>query len=124
MYMEAPGTPTKADELIVPKARSLASYLESGKHPYATLIDIRRDAVSGVETVVFDVIVELSQTRANEVLERERLAVSFTPPDDTFPEVVSLRDDFPWVPHLNQREVELPRSLCLYELPYTTVRLR
>ena len=37
---------------------------------------------------------------------------------------MALRDDFPWVPHLNQRECEFPRSLCLYELPYSTVKLR
>jgi integrative and conjugative element protein (TIGR02256 family) len=124
MFMEAPGISTTAGELTVPKARWFAGYLESGKHPYATLIDIRRDPASGVDTVVFDVVVELSQTRVNEVLEIERLAASFTAVDDTFPEVIALRDDFPWVPHLNQRETELPRSLCLYELPYTTVRLR
>jgi integrative and conjugative element protein (TIGR02256 family) len=124
MYIEAPGTSAKADELVVPKARSLASYMESGKHPYATLVDIRRDAASGVETIVFDVVVGLSQIRVHEVLERERLAASFTPTDNTFPEVISLRGDFPWVPHLNQREVEIPRSLCLYALPYTTVKLR
>jgi integrative and conjugative element protein (TIGR02256 family) len=124
MHMDAPGTSIKADELIVPKAQALAIYLESGKHPYATLIGTRRDVASGVETVVFDVIVELSQTRANDVFERERVAASFAAADDTFPEVIALRDDFPWVPHLNQREVEYPRSLCLYELPYTTVKLR
>ena len=124
MYMEAPGTQAKVHEFIVPKARALANYVETGKHPYATLVDIRRDVASGVETVVFDVVVELSQTRVHEILDRERLAASFDPTDDTFPEVISLRDDFPWVPHLNQRDVEIPRSLCLYELPYTTVRLR
>ena len=124
MYMEAPGTQAKADELIVPKARALANYIKTGKHPYATLVEIRRDAASGVETVVFDLVVELSQTRVHEVLDRERIAASFDPTDDTFPEVISLRDDFPWVPHLNHRDVEIPRSLCLYELPYTTVRLR
>ena len=59
MYMEAPDTQAKADELVVPKARSLANYIETSKHPYATLVDIRRDAASGVETVVFDVVVEL-----------------------------------------------------------------
>jgi integrative and conjugative element protein (TIGR02256 family) len=124
MYIKPPGTSTSINELTVPKAQALASYLESGKHPYATLIDTRRDAASGVETIVFDVIVELSQTRVNQILERERLAASFVTADDIFPEVIALRNDFPWVPHLNQREVELPRSLCLYELPYTTVKLR
>jgi integrative and conjugative element protein (TIGR02256 family) len=124
MNMEAPGASITISELTIPKALALSSYLNSGKHPYATLIDIRRDAASGVETVVFDVVVELSQTRVNQILERERLATSFLPADDVFPEVVALRDDFPWVPHLNQREVEFPRSLCLYELPYTSVRLR
>jgi integrative and conjugative element protein (TIGR02256 family) len=124
MYMEAPGGSTKADEFLVPKAQGLAKYIASDKHPYATLIDTRRDAASGVETVVFEVIVELSQNRVNDVLERELLAVSFSPADDTFPEVVALRDDFPWVPHLNQREVEFPRSLCLYEIPFTTLKLR
>ena len=124
MDIESPGTSTSINKLAIPKAQALAGYLESGKHPYATLTDTRRDAASGVETVVFDVIVELSQTRVNQILERERIAASFVPSDDIFPEVLALRDDFPWVPHLNQRNVELPRSLCLYELPYTTVKLR
>jgi len=124
MFIAAPGIPTTNNELAVPKAKSLVCYLESGKHPYATLIETRRDDLSGMETIVFEVVVELSQIRVNQILERERLAVSFAPTDETFPEVVALRDDFPWVPHLNQREEELPRSLCLYELPYTTVKLR
>lgn len=124
MNIEPFGIATTIDELSIPKAQSLARYLESDKHPYAALIDTRRDVASGVETIIFEVVVELSQIRVNQILERERLAVSFSPTDQTFPEVVALREDFPWVPHLNQREKELPRSLCLYELPYTTVKLR
>ena len=66
MYMEAPGTSVSIGELTLPKAHALASFLDSGKHPYATLIDTRRDTASGVETIVFDVVVELNQTRVNQ----------------------------------------------------------
>jgi hypothetical protein len=33
-------------------------------------------------------------------------------------DVLALRDDFPQVPHLNLREQEYPRSLCVYEDPF------
>jgi integrative and conjugative element protein (TIGR02256 family) len=124
MFLEAPGAPSSAAELTISKASAFAAYLSSGKHGYAELVEIRNDPESGRETVVCDVAVEVSQDRVNPILDMERLAVSFDPQDDQMPEVVSLRADFPWVPHLNQRESEFPRSLCLYELPYSTVKLR
>jgi integrative and conjugative element protein (TIGR02256 family) len=124
MFFEAPGRSVAPNALVLPKALDFASYLAAAKHPYATLIDTRRDDASGVETVVLDVAVELSQDRVNAIWDRERIAISFFLGDVRIPEVVALREDFPWVPHLNQREEEFPRSLCLYEAPYSTLKLR
>jgi len=53
----------------------------------------------------------------------ERVAVTFNETDDTYPEVVSLRPDFPLVPHLNLRSQEFPRSLCLDDRPWREIRL-
>lgn len=124
MFLKAPGAPSSAAKPMIPKASAFAAYLSSGKHGYAELVEIRHDPESGRETVVCDVAVEVSQNRVNPILDWERLAVSFDPQDDQMPEVVSLRADFPLVPHLNQRDSEFPRSLCLYELPYSTLKLR
>src|SRR5205823_4548508 len=44
--------------------------------------------------------------------------------DTWYPEVVALRSDFPRVPHLNHRNREFPRSLCLYEQPWPEIALR
>jgi integrative and conjugative element protein (TIGR02256 family) len=124
VFLEDSGVLSSADALTIPKAMALAAYLSSGRYGYAELVEIRRNTADDKETVVCDVVVEVSQDRVNPILDRERIAVSFDPKDDQFPEVVALRDDFPWVPHLNQREREFPRSLCLYALPYSTLKLR
>jgi integrative and conjugative element protein (TIGR02256 family) len=124
MFLEAPGAPITAAELTISKASDFVTYLSSGKHGYSELLEIRCDPETNREIVVFDVAVEISQDRVNSILDKERIAVSFDLQDAQMPEVVSLRPDFPLVPHLNQRENEFPRSLCLYELPYSTVKLR
>ena len=41
----------------------------------------------------------------------ERVAVTFLPADIVFPEVVSLRENFPQVPHLNLRDRDQPKSV-------------
>lgn len=77
-----------------------------------------------LEIVVLDVDVELPQRRVHDIRHRERLAVVFPPGDAWQPDVLALRSDFPVsVPHLNQRDRGLPRSLCLYDVPYHEVKL-
>jgi integrative and conjugative element protein (TIGR02256 family) len=77
------------------------------------------------ESVVFDVEVELPQPRfrAHDIHRQERIAVSFWAEDTSYPEVLALREDFPAVPHINIRPFEVPRSLCLFDEPYSELKL-
>lgn len=84
------------------KARALALCLASGKTPYVDFVSAYREE-GGPETVVFEARLELSQLRKYPILPSERIAVTFQPDDDCAPEVVSLREDFTSVPHLNER---------------------
>ncbi len=60
----------------------------------------------------------------HDVRRKERIAVTFKPADNWYPEVVALRADFPKVPHTNLRDAEFPRSLCLYDQPWSQIALR
>lgn len=124
MYLDAPGEAVRIAQLQVAKAKAFAEYLASEKHHFARFIEARKESATGSETVVCDLIVEVSQDRANDIRDLERIAATFDPSDEQAPEVIALRPDFPPVPHLNQRPTEFPRSLCLYAVPYTTIRLR
>jgi Prokaryotic E2 family A len=77
-----------------------------------------------VESIIFDVDVEVSQLRAFDIRPQERICVSFTTKDETWPETLALRQDFPSVPHLNLTPPGVPRCLCLYEQHYSEERLR
>jgi integrative and conjugative element protein (TIGR02256 family) len=122
--IEVPGETIEENEIQIPKARELTGYLLSGVHPAASLLRASRDPESGAETVEFEVRVELAQNRKFPIQPIETIAASFAPEDDVQPEVVSLREDFPIVPHLNLRPEELPRSLCLYDISYDAIKLR
>ena len=124
-YLPPPGQPVALVSLTVPKARQLAEHLSIGTHPWARLIEVARtEATDEINTVVFDVDVELSQERVNDIHPVERLAVSFSASDANWPQVLALRADFPFVPHLFLREEEFPRSLCLYEDGYAEQKMR
>ncbi len=95
--------------------------LTAGAHPYAQFIETRSSAEA--EIVVLEVDVEVPQHCVYEIRRIERLAVVFDRADESLPEVLALRRDFPLVPHLNLRPFELPRSLCLYDHPYKELKL-
>ncbi len=112
------------DSMAVKKAADVARFLESGAHPYATFVETRRRQ-AGVESVVFDVTVEVGQKTVHDIRKVERVEALFCPDDDRFPEVLALRADFPTdVPHRSLRDEERPVGLCLYEEPYHEVKLR
>jgi hypothetical protein len=122
--IDLPGDSVTPEELSVPKARDFARYLATlGPEVFAELHDTRKIAVPDGEAVIFSVNVERPQKLCYDIRRKEWLAAIFWTSDNQVPEVLSLRRDFPKVPHLNLREKEFPRSLCLYDQPYDQVRL-
>jgi integrative and conjugative element protein (TIGR02256 family) len=132
-YIPLNGQLIDAGDLLVPKARELAMALQSGALNWVRPVECRRLDVSdenvlselrGAEVVVFDVEAEVPQRRVNDIRPVERVAVVFWPEDNIYPETLALRGNFPRVPHTNLRTFETPRSLCLYDEPYSEIKLR
>jgi hypothetical protein len=99
--------------------------LAAGHNPWVRLVEVKRaGGADENDTIVFDAEVELSQSVVCDIHPVERVSVSFGAADSTWPEVLALRTDFPYVPHLNLRDTEFPRSPCLYEDNYAEQKLR
>src|SRR6185437_11539283 len=110
-YHEAPGEPVEPGKMASSRARELASALGKSAIEFARLVGCHYS--QDTDIVIFDVEVELPQRLTHPIRPFERLAVLFDHDDADMPEVLALRDGFPWVPHVNLRNFEQPRSLCL-----------
>jgi len=121
-FYKPPGELIALDRLRSPKARSLANALLQGIIDYADLVECRTQVDTDI--VVFDVEVEVPQLPTHPINPYERVAVIFDLRDENIPEVLALRSDFPRVPHLNIRDTEFPRSLCLFEEQYRDLKRR
>ena len=107
------------DALTLPRAIATALAI-SAKGAFATLIECR--VTEDAEVVVFDADIERPQVPINDIKRIERIAAVFPMSADSLPEALALREDFPMVPHLNLQDVAKPRSLCLYDRPWTELR--
>lgn len=121
----------KSDALIFSKSREIVSALCGNAmnwvefvscYRHSTQIDGNNQIVA--ETIVFDAEIELPQHRAFEIAPIERIAVTFRKEDINYPGVYALRENFPLVPHLNLELFEFPRSLCLFDEPYSELKLK
>ena len=125
--LEARGLLVPSGTLELPRSRALAQVLETGRLAFIQPVEYRcesADTGHTSETIVFDVEVERPQKCVHPIHRVERIAVRFDAEDNWYPEVVSLRSDFPQVPHLNLRDCEFPRSLCLYDQSWSEIALR
>jgi len=120
--IEIPGERVAAKSLQVPKARELCTFLASGVYPYGKLESPFRSS-DGREGVITKLSLEVGQEPVHDVHQVEQVLLLFSSADEWYPEVLSLRADFPQVSHLLLTEHEYPRSLCIYEEPYPVVRL-
>lgn len=109
------------EELIIPKAVECVRLINSLN--FYSLVECQRSP-SGDEIVIFDVDVEKSQVTVNDIRYTERIVVDFHKEDVRAPWVYALRQDFPQIPHLNLRAFDVPKCLCIYELPYDELRLQ
>ncbi|WP_407543385.1 Mov34/MPN/PAD-1 family protein (plasmid) [Deinococcus radiomollis] len=121
-YLPAEGSPCEADELIAALAVQVHRYATSDEVAYVTLVECRRTDLADV--VVLDLEVECPREPVHEILPVERVSFFFPHDGEQLPEIVSLRPDFPAVPHVNLRPEEFPRSLCLYDRPYEELKSR
>jgi Dinucleotide-utilizing enzymes involved in molybdopterin and thiamine biosynthesis family 2 len=110
-------------ELNINKAKELASVMLANSFPYTYFLCSKRNENSN-EIIVFETEVEIGQRSVHDIRKIERIAVEFFHQDNRFPEVLALRTDFPLVPHLNLRNQDIPRSLCLYDIDYNEFKLR
>src|ERR1035441_4438671 len=107
-----------------PKARELADVLAKSGVAFTRLIRCERVAANKLEAVVLEVEVELGQQTVHDIRRLEPVGIVFVPDDLRLPEVLALREDFPIdLPHQNMRPSSGPRSLCLYEEPYSEIKL-
>lgn len=120
-FIDVGGIVLDAALLAVPRARAAAAVLVRGVSDYARLLECRRRNDGKEEVLVVEVEVQRPQAAVHDVRATERVALVFTA-DDRTPEVLSLRPDFPQVPHLNLTGSEFPKSLCLYEQAWAEVK--
>lgn len=128
-FLEAPGIVVTPETFVAERAKLLCKAICDGRLDYIQLIECRQTACSGPglteDVVVVDVTVERPQVVENDIRRAERLAIVFRSDDDWYPQVLSLRGDFPDVPHLNLRWAgDDPKSLCLYDRSWDEVKTR
>lgn len=127
-FLDPGGIAVDAKSLTFPRARDLVKAVAGGALDFVRLVECRcRSAGSAggeAEIIVVDLDVQRPQLAVNDIRRIERVAIILEADDDTYPEVLALRSDFPLVPHINLRLVELPRSLCLYDQSWEEVRAR
>jgi len=121
-YLEAPGVIIPKGSLRIPKAKEVLAALVN--LPFFSFVECRKlSDLNDGDVVIFDAEVQLGQKTVHAIRNVERIAVIFYMNDETMPEVLALREDFPLVPHTNLRLQEKPRSLCLYEQSYDEIKL-
>ena len=118
------GQITEGPLLEVPKARALSSYLGRASEAPATIRELRvKDGRKRRETVLVDVHPELPQDREISVKNTEAFAITFEESDTRYPEVRSLRTDFPRTIHVNPSDESSLATLCIYFEPWSEIKL-
>lgn len=127
-FLEPDGIAVPPEAIVLPRARALVQLLAAGNMAFVRLLECR--CASGAncsgpsEIVVIETDVERPQVMIHDMRLTERIAAVFHEDDARYPEALALRKSFPRAPHQNFKHTELPRSLCLYDRPWSEVSIR
>lgn len=122
MWFPEGSEPAASVDLKVPLARSFAAYIEAECGEFASLRACHQTAPPGIETVTFDLRIEVPQRPVYAILETETVSVSFLADNRTGPFVAVARDDFPDTPHQLLTGEGLPCALCIDDRPWEDAR--
>lgn len=92
------------------------------RNPFVSLIDLQRNGTE--EAIIINFDVELPQFPTVPIQKKERIAIVCQPNNDEMPKILALRKDFPSTLHQNVPREGEPISLCLFEEPFSEIRLR
>ena len=114
------GASINQDETTCPELQGLLTAVL--RNPFVRLIDIQGNDKG--EAVIIDIDIELPQRPPVPIQPTERVALVFSRNKINLPSILALRKDFPETLHQNLVQRGTPKSLCLFEEPYSEIRLR
>lgn len=120
------GTPIKEGSFTAKRAREFHHFVAQGQPDVAYIGSCTCPPdlpCPGFEFVIVSIRAELPQRPVVDVREEELFAIGFHPLDRGYPLVLSLRKDFPETLHVNRTPWDVPRSLCLSDLPWPEAQL-
>jgi len=117
------GETTSPNFLKIPKSKKLLQYIISDSCSYVELIEIRQKNNHDEETIIINLSIERPQKIMNDIKRKETVAIVFRSDDMFAPKVLMLREDFPLTSHQHWQPEEYPKSICLYEESYNSIKL-
>lgn len=114
------GTVISREETRISRTLNYLKALE--KFPFARLVEIQKKGIE--EALILDFQVELPQKPCISICRNELIAIVISPHEDESPIFLALRKGFPETLHQNLVQKGEPKSLCLFEEPYSEIRLR
>ncbi|WP_019995387.1 ThiF family adenylyltransferase [Aureimonas ureilytica] len=122
MWTPAGSVPVESKEVLIPLAKAFVAFIEAECSDFARLRACHRTTPPGVETVTFDLRIELPQRPVYAVHPTETVSVCFLADNRMAPFVAVGRQDFPDTPHQLLTREGLPSALCIDDRPWEDVR--
>lgn len=122
MWFPLGSEPVSTLDLKVPLARAFAVYIEAECGEFASVRACHTTIPPAIETVTFDLRVELPQRPVYAIHGTETVSVCFLADNRMGPFVAVARDDFPDTPHQLLTGEGLPSALCIDDRPWEDVR--
>jgi len=114
------GDQISKDDLKLERSRNIFRAIKNNS--FTSILELRRN-LNGDDIFVFETEVEIPQKPIHDIKARELIAIIVCVDDNCIPEVYALREDFPDLSHQNLCLFYKPKSLCLYEEPFTELQL-